>query len=164
MEGAFVVPGGIIALSLIDRAGRKPLQVLGFIGMALSLLAFAAYKDLAGLAFSPVLALILYGGMNLAQQAGPGSISASGMLGVELAPTKVRGTVQALTVASGRIGASLTAFVFPALFKAYGESFAVGFLGTLAIVAAIITYALVPETKDRPLEVSSKEVEELQTQ
>jgi len=164
MEGAFVVPGGIIALSLIDRAGRKPLQVLGFIGMALSLLAFAAYKDLAGLAFSPVLALILYGGMNLAQQAGPGSISAAGMLGVELAPTKVRGTVQALTVTSGRIGASLTAFVFPALFKTYGESFAVGFLGALAIVAAIITLALIPETKDRPLEVSSKEVEELQTQ
>ncbi|MCI2415146.1 MAG: MFS transporter [Candidatus Aramenus sp.] len=158
-EGIFVVPGGIVALSFIDRIGRKPLQVVGFIGIALSLFAFSAYKDIAGAAFSPVVAYALYGMMGFAQQAGPGSISATGLLGVELAPTKVRGIVQSLTVASGRIGASLTSFVFPSLFITYGEGFAVGFLGAIALASAVITWLLVPETKGKPLEESSKEVE-----
>ncbi|MBW9141567.1 MAG: MFS transporter, partial [Candidatus Aramenus sp.] len=78
-EGLFVVPGGLVALAFIDRLGRKPLQTVGFIGMALSLFAFTAYKDLAGAAFSPLIAYVLYGMMNFAMQAGPGSISASGM-------------------------------------------------------------------------------------
>ncbi|MEW9492438.1 MAG: MFS transporter, partial [Candidatus Aramenus sulfurataquae] len=157
-EGLFIVPGGLVALAFIDRLGRKPLQTVGFIGMALSLFAFTAYKDLAGAAFSPLIAYVIYGMMNFAQQAGPGSISAAGMLGVELAPTKVRGLVQSLTVASGRIGAALTSFVFPSLFLTYGEGFAVGFLGAVALIAAVITLLFVPETKSKPLEESSQEV------
>ncbi|BDB99579.1 MFS transporter [Saccharolobus caldissimus] len=159
IEGAFIVPGGLIALALIDRVGRKPLQVLGFIGMTISLVAFSIYKDIAGMTFSPLIALMLYGLSQLSQQAGPGSVSASGMLGVELAPTKVRGFVQSLTVASGRIGAALTSFVFPALFSIYGESFAVAFLGGVSLVSAIITLILIPETKGKPLEESSREIE-----
>ncbi|MEL9970538.1 MAG: MFS transporter [Metallosphaera sp.] len=163
IEGAFTVPGGIIALSLIDRVGRRPLQVIGFVGMALSLLSFSLYKNMAGLAFSPMIAFALYGLQNLASQAGPGSISASGILGVELAPTKVRGTIQSLTVASGRIGATLTSFVFPSLFHQYGEAFAIYFLAGIAAIAAILTFAVIPETKGKSLENSSREIDLVQT-
>ncbi|BFH72830.1 MFS transporter [Sulfurisphaera javensis] len=153
MEFGFVIPGGLVAIFTIDRIGRKPMQVLGFFGMASSLLAFAALK-----AYIPAVgALILYGMENFFMQAGPGSISAAGLLGVELAPTKVRGTVQSITVAAGRTGASLTSFVFPELFSMYGEGFAVGFLSSLAFVAAIITLLFIPETKNKPLEVASGE-------
>jgi len=114
---------------------------------------FAALKAVV----PAIIALTMYGMYNFFSQAGPGSISASGMLGVELAPTKVRGTVQAITVAAGRTGASLTAFVFPALFHIYGESFAVGFLSAVAFVAAALTYFGIPETKDKPLETASGE-------
>ena len=158
IEGAFTIPGGIIALSLIDRVGRKPLQVVGFVVMAVALMSFAFYKSSAGTSFSPVIAFFLYGLQNLGSQAGPGSVSASGILGVELAPTKVRGLVQSLTVASGRIGATLTSFVFPSLFHEYGESFAVYFLATIAAIAAVITLVAIPETKRKPLEESSREV------
>ncbi|MEM0169617.1 MAG: MFS transporter [Metallosphaera sp.] len=163
IEGAFTVPGGIIALSLIDRVGRRPLQVIGFVGMALSLLSFSLYKNMAGLAFSPMIAFALYGLQNLASQAGPGSVSASGILGVELAPTKVRGTIQSLTVASGRIGATLTSFVFPSLFHQYGEAFAIYFLAGIAAIAAILTFAVIPETKGKSLENSSREIDLVQT-
>ncbi|QCO29462.1 MFS transporter [Metallosphaera sedula] len=158
IEGAFTIPGGIIALSLIDRVGRKPLQVVGFVVMAVALMSFAFYKSSAGASFSPIIAFFLYGLQNLGSQAGPGSVSASGILGVELAPTKVRGLVQSLTVASGRIGATLTSFVFPSLFHEYGESFAVYFLATIAAIAAVITLVAIPETKRKPLEESSREV------
>ncbi|MCL4318596.1 MAG: MFS transporter [Firmicutes bacterium] len=162
MEFCFVVPGGVVAMLLIDRWGRKPLQILGFIGMAISLLAFSFYRGEA--AAIPLVGLLLYGMENLLQQAGPGSVSASGMLGVELAPTKVRSLVQALTVASGRLGASLTAFVFPAIFKVLGESFAIGFLGSIAAVAAVITLFAIPETKKESLESSAAEMLSAQTQ
>ncbi|AWR98416.1 MFS transporter [Metallosphaera hakonensis] len=157
IEGAFTIPGGIVALSLIDRVGRKPLQVVGFVVMALSLMSFAFYKSSAGASFSPAIAFFLYGLQNLGSQAGPGSVSASGILGVELAPTKVRGFIQSLTVASGRIGATLTSFVFPSLFHEFGESFAVYFLAAISAVAAVLTFVAIPETKRKSLEESSRE-------
>ena len=153
IEFAFTVPGGIVAILTIDRVGRKPMQTIGFIGMALALLMFASLKAVV----PATIALTMYGLYNFFSQAGPGSVSASGMLGVELAPTKVRGTVQAMTVAAGRIGASLTAFVFPYFFHAYGESFAIGFLSAIAFVAAALTYFGIPETKNKPLETASGE-------
>ncbi|PSR35375.1 MAG: MFS transporter [Sulfobacillus benefaciens] len=155
MEFCFVVPGGVVAMLLIDRWGRKPLQILGFMGMAASLLAFSLYRVEA--AAVPLVGLLLYGMENMLQQAGPGSVSASGILGVELAPTKVRSVVQSLTVASGRLGASLTAFVFPAIFKGMGESFAIGFLASIAAIAAILTLVAIPETKKLALERSAQE-------
>ncbi|MHB1615247.1 MAG: MFS transporter, partial [Actinomycetes bacterium] len=158
VEGAFVLPGALIAVLLIDRVGRKPLQILGFLGMAVSLGGFALYRA-NEVVMVPVVAFAIYGMQNLASQAGPGSVSASGMLGVELAPTKVRGWVQALTVASGRLGAALTAFVFPSLFARYGESVAIGFLALLAVIAAVLTLVGVPETRRRSLEQSSGEIE-----
>jgi putative MFS transporter len=155
VEFAFTVPGGLVAVMTIDKIGRKPMQTMGFIGMFASLLLFSALK-----AYVPAIgALILYGLSQFFSQAGPGSISASGMLGVELAPTKVRGVVQAMTVAAGRTGAALTSFVFPYFFNVYGEGFAVTFLSIVALVAAIVTWFFIPETKGKPLEESSKETE-----
>jgi len=156
MEFGFVVPGGLVALLLIDRWGRKPLQTLGFLGMAVLLLAFSMYR--AQLTALPLAGLFVYGLENLMQQAGPGSVSASGVLGVELAPTKVRAWVQSWTVAAGRLGAALTAFVFPALFQRYGESFAITFLASVALLAAVVTLVGVPETKKQPLEITSGEI------
>ncbi|BCU69944.1 MFS transporter [Stygiolobus caldivivus] len=150
IEFVFVFPGGIVAIMLIDRVGRKPLQVAGFLGMFASLMLFSTLRPVI-----PVIgAFILYGLMNFFQQAGPGSISASGMLGVELAPTKVRGTVQSITVAAGRTGATLTSFLFPFL----PLDVAIGILSVLSLVAAILTYFGIPETKGKPLEESSGEI------
>lgn len=153
MEFAFIVPGGIIAILTLDRVGRKPMQVFGFIGMGVALLLFAMLRAQV----PALMALIMYGMYHLSSQAGPGSVSASGMLGVELAPTKVRGFVQALTVTGGRIGAALTAFVFPYFFHLYGESFAITFLSLISFISAVLTFVGVPETKGKPLEVASNE-------
>ncbi|MCY0881735.1 MAG: MFS transporter [Firmicutes bacterium] len=155
MELLFWIPGGLAGIWLIDRWGRKPLQMWGFIGMAVSLIAFAVFQS-AALAL-PVLGMILYGMQNFMAAGGPGSISASGLVGVELAPTKVRTIVQAITVASGRLGATLVAFVFPSLFQSHGEAFAVAVLGILAFIAALITLFGMPETKRKTLEEAAGE-------
>lgn len=150
VEFAFVFPGGIVAILLIDRVGRKPLQTMGFLGMFASLMLFSLTRSSI-----PVIgAFTLYGLTQFFSQAGPGSISASGMLGVELAPTKVRGLVQAMTVAAGRTGAVITAFLFPYL----PLNVAIGILSVVALAAAVLTYFGIPETKGRPLEESSGEI------
>ncbi len=153
----FTVPGALVGLSILDRIGRRPVQIIGFLGMAGALLAFGLYSR-SSAAMVPAIGLLLYGMQNLFSQGGPGSVSASGLLGVELTPTKARGFVQGLTVAGGRVGATIAAFVFPALFKAYGESFAIYFLAVIAALAAVLTLILVPETKGLSLEESSADV------
>lgn len=155
MELIATIPGALVGVALVDRLGRRRLQAAGFAGMAAFLVIFALNH--AAILATPLLGAAIYGGVNFAQQAGPGSISASGLLGVELASTRSRGTVQAFTVASGRLGASLTAFVFPALFAHLGESAALLFLAGIAVLALVITIVAVPETATRSLEESSGE-------
>mgnify|MGYP001772528869 CR=1 FL=1 len=153
-EFGFVVPGGLLALATIDRVGRRPMQVIGFLGMAAALLSFSFLRPV----LPAILALIVYGMYDFFMQAGPGSISASGMLGVELAPTKVRGTVQAITVASGRIGATLAGILVPiVILPSVGVDGLALVLSILTFIAAAITYFFIPETKQKPLEEASME-------
>ncbi|QGA69680.1 MFS transporter [Sulfolobus sp. E11-6] len=73
----------------------------------------------------------------------------------------MRGVAQSITVTAGRIGAALTSFVFPSLFALYGESFAITFLAIVAGISSIITFLLIPETKGKPLEETSREIQVL---
>lgn len=156
MFAVFALPGKGLAIGLIDRWGRKPLQVWGSIGEVVALILFIALHG--RIIALPLLGLIIYGAYTLTGSMGPGSVSTAGIFGVELAPTRVRSLVQAITVASGRIGATLTSFVFPVLFKLYGQNFAVGFLAVLTVAAAILTAWGIPETKQASLEDTSREV------
>jgi MFS family permease len=114
---------------VIDRFGRKPLQAWGFAGGAALLGVFALMQH--QLLAMPILAFAVYGLLNVAMT-GPGLVSGAGILGVELAPTRVRSVAQSITVAGGRIGAAVSGFVFPLLFASIGQ--------------AVLTVLLVPET------------------
>jgi predicted MFS family arabinose efflux permease len=79
-------------------------------------------------------------------ETGPGLVSGAGILGVELAPTRIRSVAQSVTVAGGRIGAALSAFFFPLLFKSMGQSAAYWVIAVIAVLGAVCTWLLVPET------------------
>jgi len=148
----FGFPGKFLGISTIDKIGRKPLQIIGSAGEGLFLLLFAVL-----LGRVPSLGLMaLYGMHEFLGSLGPGIISTAGMLGVELAPTRVRSIVQAITVASGRSGAAIASFLFPILFISVSKEIALAFFAILMFVAAMITF-MVPETKGKPLEESSRE-------
>ena len=120
--------------------GRKPLQVWGFVAGAALVGIFALMQN--RLLAMPVLGFAVYGLFNVAQT-GPGLVSGAGILGVELAPTRIRTVAQSLTVAGGRIGAALSAFAFPLLFAGIGRAGAYWY-GGARVLGAVLTQVLVP--------------------
>jgi MFS family permease len=150
IEIIFVIPASaLFSIFLIDRFGRKPLQVWGFAVGGLFVAIFALMQS--RLLAMPVLAFAVYGFFNVAQT-GPGLVSGAGILGVELAPTRIRTVAQSITVAAGRVGAAISAFAFPLLFAGIGQAGAYWVIAGLAVLGAVLTQMLVPETGRIPLE------------
>lgn len=146
----FVIPGALIGVSLIDKIGRKQLQTWGFIGAAVMLCLFAFLHDQA--MALPAFGMLLFGLYSLLITAGPSTVAGAGILGVELSPTRIRTIGQSITVVGGRIGASISAFLFPLLFGVLGETGVIYLLAAVSIVGAICTMVLIPETAKRSLE------------
>jgi len=111
---------------------------------------FAPLQDAS--AHSPGLGFAMFGIYAFTMSLGPGSVAGSGLLGVELSPTRIRSIAQAVTVLGGRIGASIAAFVFPVLLDHMSPVTMIMGLGATSIAGAIATLALLPETKGRSLE------------
>lgn len=146
----FVIPGALIGVLLIDRIGRKALQVAGFIGAAVMLALFATLHD--QVLAAPAFGMLLFGLYSLLITAGPSTVAGAGILGVELSPTRIRTIGQSITVVGGRIGASISAFLFPLLFGVLGETGVIGLLAGVSILGAICTMVVIPETAGRSLE------------
>jgi MFS family permease len=148
-ELIFVIPPSILmSWFIIDRFGRKPLQVWGFVAGGLILLLFAWMRS-AGV--PALLAYIVYGLFNIAQT-GPGLVSGAGVYGVELAPTRVRSIAQSVTVVGGRIGAAISGFLFPVLNAQIGFVWTITGLAGLSLIGGLASQLLVPETSSRSLE------------
>jgi len=159
MNLLFGIPGALIAaIVLIDRIGRKPLQSLGFVASGIMLALFAALHETV-LAV-PALGFIIYGLYTLALS-GPNIVSGTGILGVELAPTRVRTIGQAISVTGGRIGASITAFLFPLVFARTGIVGAIYTMAGFSFLGALLTLVLIPETARQSLEAITGDVDQL---
>lgn len=144
LDIVFILPASVLmSVFLIDRIGRKPLQVWGFVVGGAFVALFALMQS--RLAAVPILAFIVFG-LYCVAQTGPGIVSGAGVLGVELAPTRIRSVAQSITVAGGRIGAAISAFFFPLLFAGIGQAGAYWVIAGLALCGAILTQLLVPET------------------
>ncbi len=143
-------PGTLLGVMLVDRVGRRLMTALGFGLCGIGLLGFAPMLGTA--AHAPALAFAMFALYNFSLCMGPGAISGAGLLGVELAPTRIRSIAQALTVVGGRIGAALAAFVFPELLGAIGAVSLMVVLAVVSLFGAAITFFVVPETARRSLE------------
>src|SRR6202142_528304 len=144
----FAVPGYIVAILLLDRVGRKTIQMLGFAIMALMFLLIGVIP-----AVSTTLApfLILYGISYFFTEFGPNMTTF--IYPAELFPTEVRTTGHGVSAGAGKLGAFIGAFLFPDILGSH-----LGIRGAMTICAVVggagllLTAFALPETRGKSLE------------
>jgi MFS transporter, PHS family, inorganic phosphate transporter len=144
----FAVPGYIVAILLLDKVGRKSIQLLGFAVMALMFLLIGVIP-----AVSTTLApfLILYGVSYFFTEFGPNMTTF--IYPAELFPTQVRTTGHGISAGAGKLGAFVGAFLFPDILASHlGLRGAMVISGVVAAAGLLLTGFALPETRGKSLE------------
>ena len=144
----FGIIGFILAIIFIDRVGRLRLQILGFLGMGLSLLLLGLTNG-----SSILLLLVLFAIFQISENAGPNTTT--WVVATELFPTRLRGTAQGSSAAISRVGAITGVFILPLITQVYGEYAAITVVSLAAFAGLIATLILGEETKSLSLEDAS---------
>ncbi|MCG2895661.1 MAG: MFS transporter [Vulcanisaeta sp.] len=161
---AFLVPGYYVAAFLVDRMGRKSMQIMGFSIVAIAYL-IAALMLRNGIVVPTVL-LALYGIAQFFTNVGPNVTTF--ILPTEVFPTKYRTTGHGIAAGSGKLGAALATFLIPIYFPITSNTLSTTarltimsdlllVLVVFAVVGIVFTL-LIREPRGKPLEISSGEI------
>ena len=143
----------IVAIVTVDRYGRKPLQIIGAMVMAVSMIALGTNFLLGGKGMVALASMLVYIA-GFAMSWGP----VTWVLLSEIFPNQIRGKAMAVAVAAQWIANYLVSWSFPILNnnpylkKTFHHGFAYWIYGVMSILAALFVWRLVPETKKRSLE------------
>ena len=153
----FAVPGYIIAIALLDRSGRKNIQILGFAMMGLMFLIIGLVPAVTRNAWP---FLILYGVSYLFTEFGPNTTTF--IYPAEIFPVEVRTTGHGISAGMGKMGAFLGAYLFPDMLNSsWGIRGAEFVAGIVSIVGIALTVFLLPEPKGKSLEELSADAYEM---
>ena len=147
----FLVIGFVIAIILVDRVGRIPLQVTGFAMMAIALCILAYAEGLPG-GGNDNLALVFVGFalFNTFMNAGPNATTYT--LAAEVFPSEVRAAGQGFAAGMAKLGAALGVFLFPVLEVAVGTSALLYMIAGCCLVGLTVTWIFRIEPKGRSLD------------
>ena len=151
---AAAVPGYFVAAAMMDRMGRKPIQVLGFAMMAGSFAAMALIPGIEQLVFP---FLVIYGISYFFTEFGPNATTF--VYPAELFPVEGRTTGHGIASAMGKIGGFAGVFTFPLLMNWHGLLTAELGAAIASVLGLVVTLWMLPETKGRSLEELSAERE-----
>jgi sugar porter (SP) family MFS transporter len=143
----------VVAIWTVDRLGRKPLMIVGFLGMSLALVALslAAYTQQTGVW---TLAFMLGYIACFALSVGP----VTWVLLAEIFPTRIRGRAMAIATVCLWLANVVVTWTFPMLDKdprlveKFHHAFPFWVYAGLSMVALLFVIRWVPETKGRSLE------------
>ena len=149
----FAVPGYVVAILLLDKTGRRRIQVLGFGLMGLMFLLIGLIPSVTKTA---LLFALLYGISYLFTEFGPNTTTF--IYPAEIFPTQVRTTAHGISAGAGKLGAFLGAFLFPDfLASSLGVRGAEIIAAIVALVGMLLTIATLPEPRGKTLEQLSDE-------
>ncbi|TFK75341.1 hypothetical protein BDN72DRAFT_810901 [Pluteus cervinus] len=139
------------AVWTIDTFGRRNLLLFTFPNMAWTLLAsgFCFFIPAANTAKVPLIALFIF---IFAAFYSPGEGPVPFTYSAEVFPLTHREMGMSWAVATNLFWASVLSLTFPRLLSAFGPTGAFGFYAGLNIVAFVMIFFLMPETKERTLE------------
>ena len=143
----------VLAIMTVDKFGRKPLMILGALGMAIAMISLGIAFFTNSIGLVALLCMLLYVAC-FAMSWGP----VVWVLLSEIFPNKIRAKAMAVAVAVQWVSNYLVSWTFPILDKnsylleKFNHGFAYWIYGLMAIVAALIVWKYVPETKKKSLE------------
>ncbi|MQY79369.1 MAG: D-xylose transporter XylE [Bacteroidetes bacterium] len=157
LVGAINLTFTVLAILTVDRYGRKPLQIIGALGMAVSMisLGFVFYFQMMGIG---ALIFMLTYVASFAISWGP----VTWVLLSEIFPNRIRGRAMAVAVAAQWIANYFVSWTFPIMDKSssltdiFHHGFAYWIYGIMGILAALFVWKMVPETKGKTLEEMEK--------
>jgi len=148
----------IVAIKTVDKYGRKPLMIIGALGMAIAMLSLGFVFFSGATGYLALFCMMLYVA-SFAMSWGP----VTWVLLSEIFPNKIRGRALAIAVAAQWISNYLVSLTFPMmndnsyLSEKFNHGFAYWVYGIMSILAMLFIIKFVPETKGKTLE----EMEEL---
>jgi MFS family permease len=157
----FLPIGFAIAIYLVDRVGRIPLQISGFAGMAVALCLLASVELLHGGGEAHLaLVALAFAIFNTCMNAGPNATTYA--LPAEVFPSEVRAAGHGFAAACAKFGAALGVFLFPILLEDLGASALLFGVAGCCLLALAVTALLRIEPKGKTLEqLAGSELAEL---
>ena len=146
----------VLAILTVDKFGRKPLMIIGALGMAVSMIALGLSFYTHNEGVVALIFMLMYTAF-FAMSWGP----VTWVLLSEIFPNSIRGAMS-IAVAAQWIANWLISLSFPILndnqwlTKQFNHGFSYWIYGIMGILAALFVWKLVPETKGKTLEEIEK--------
>jgi SP family xylose:H+ symportor-like MFS transporter len=136
----------VVAILTVDKWGRKPLLMVGSIGMAIGMFAIGALAFLKIIGISTLVFIIIYTA-SFMMSWGP----ICWVLISELFPNKIRGKAVAVAVAAQWTANYFISSTYPAMME-FSSGLTYWFYGLMSILSFFFVWKMVPETKGKTLE------------
>lgn len=141
----------VIAIVTVDKYGRKPLLMIGSIGMAVGMFAIGGLAFMHVIGISTLIFIVIYTA-SFMMSWGP----ICWVLISEIFPNKIRGRAIAIAVAAQWAANYFISSTYPAMME-FSGGVTYCFYGAMSVLSFVFVWKMVPETKGKTLE----EMEEL---
>ncbi len=150
----FAAPFYWLAAFGMDKLGRKFIQILGFLGMAICYL-IISLTSFAGYMLIPAMFVMIFGLSYVFTEFGPNVTTF--VYPSEVFPTPVRGFGDGISAGTGKFGAFLGTLLFPFLMMTIKVQGTFMVLVIISFLGAILTAFALPEPKEQSLRAVSEE-------
>lgn len=140
----------VVAILTVDKWGRKPLLIVGSVGMAIGMFAIATLSFLDIIGIGTLVFIIVYTA-SFMMSWGP----ICWVLISEIFPNKIRGRAVAVAVVAQWAANYFISSTYPSMME-FSGTVTYGFYGVMSVLSLLFVWKFVPETKGKTLEEMEK--------